>query len=171
MRVFLLVCLQIWDFAQVHLMHLQPQACMQVERAQRDKQDIQIQMSHLKKDLDHSQAKKRSMDASFDKLDKARERTRLALQHSRSLHGSVGGGASSSPGLQDIEPFKMSASRAPSRNASQRVEGVTKGGGGRNQLSLTGLESMVTEEEPRGRVLSGASFRPGSRPGAVDFSD
>lgn len=145
--------------------------CVQAERAQRDKQDTKLQMSHLKKDLEHSQAKKRSMDASFDKLDKARERTRTALLHSRRLHSGGGGGASSSPGLQDLEPFTMSAPSASSRHASLCGERVAGGRMSQNRSTVLGLASAVTEKGPRGGVLGAASSRLGWKPSVVDFSD
>jgi hypothetical protein len=107
-----------------------------MERLQRDKSEADQHITLLKKDLQVAQAKKRTIDASFEKLDKARERTRSALQHSRSLRGGL-----STPGSEagDAE----GASQPESRQASGSVFLEALPEGQRNPGELLKSKSSV----------------------------
>jgi hypothetical protein len=84
-----------------------------MERLQRDKGEADQQVALLRKDLQAVQAKKRNIDASFEKLDRARERTRTALQHSRSLHGRLSTPGSEAGDASRPEPSHAEELRSP----------------------------------------------------------
>lgn len=111
--------------------------CLQAERAQRDKREAARTADALRADLDAAAAKKKSLEASFDKLDRARERTRTALQAARL---SRGGGAGAAPSMREVDPTTQE-SRESSLAGSLRGELI-----GRSRSNVTGLDRVMTGE-------------------------
>lgn len=96
---------------------------MQVERMERDRRSADEGAAAARADLSAVVATKRTIEASFEKLDKARERTRTALQHSRSLRGAAsmpgGDGAGLRPGSLAGESAPADAPLERSRSSAQ----------------------------------------------------
>jgi hypothetical protein len=124
---------------------------VQVECEKRDKAGAERAAQALRRDLDAAASKRAHLEASFDKLDAARERTRAAL---RSAQASRNGGiaaAAEQPSLGDVDPL----SQGPSQAGSLRGELI-----GRSRSNVTGLDS----------VMMGAGYRLPAKPAPAGAS-
>ena len=132
---------------------------LQADRAQRDKREAVRSADVLRADLDAASTKKKNLEASFDKLDRARERTRTALQAARTSRGH-GAQPSQAPSMRDVDPTAPD-SRESSQAGSLRGELI-----GRSRSNVTGLDRVMTGEGYRvklGKSQGGERATEGAR--------